>query len=105
VNYRVHGEKKNSDENNTVRRYRETSNRLRTFIEPVGDTVEDELRVSTEGELNGGCVRIALVVHVIVVHKHLRFTSFSNGNSNSHDNVYGAVIVPLQEFTQFIWRM
>ena len=46
--------------------------KLRTFVEPVGNTVEDELRVSGKRELNGGRVWVALVVNVVVVYKYLQ---------------------------------
>jgi len=45
---------------------------IRTFIEPVGDAVENELWVSGERELHSGLVRITLAVNVVAIRKYLQ---------------------------------
>ena len=53
----------------------------RTFVEPVGDTVEDELGVSGERDLRHGGVWVALVVDVVAVHEHLQCRISTHLNS------------------------
>jgi len=67
-----------------------------SFFRSVALRAKSERLLSVEDLLFAG-------VGLPVCAAHQRFSVFArNSNSNSHDNVYGAVIVAVREFIRFI---